>query len=237
MITIYTIDKIYYIVTSADWMEGRAVIRFNDVLRRVKSRGYAKVLLHRKVKDGSIIRVKRGVYSASDDVYVIASNLYFPSYLSFLSASYLHGFTETIPVTVYVACAKAHPTLDVLGYRIVFSRTRPMRGYHKEGHDGGELFLADVEKLMVDAFLHPGNMGGFPEIERVFTGAPRPDVGKLKEHLLALGSNKVYRQVGCMLERHAGIDISGLMGVDRNYHDLDPFRRGDGTCRKWRLRT
>jgi predicted transcriptional regulator of viral defense system len=212
------------------------IIRFNDILRITKSNSYAKVLIHRAIKSGALIQIRKGVYSASNDIYVIASNIYYPSYLSFLSASYLYGFTEAIPVTVYVATSQKHKGLDVLEYIIKFKRIPHVYGYHKEKHEGGEIFLADQEKLMVDSFLYPECMGNFLEIENVFSKSAAPDLNRLKNYLARIGSNKAYRQIGYMVEKYKQVDISGWMKIDRNYHDLNPFLKGRKINKKWRLR-
>jgi len=90
---------------------------------------------------------------------------------------------------------------------------------------------------MIDAFLKPECMGNFQEIENVFANAPEPDIEKLRGYLQRLGSERVWRQAGYLLEKHRGIDISGLMEMSRNYYPANPFAKGSGINRKWRLRT
>jgi len=219
-----------------EWLESYPVLRFNDAVRHFNSREYARVFLHRMAKAGRVRRITKGVYATTNDIFAIASNIYYPSYISFLSASYLYGFTQTIPIAVYVATTESHKPLEVLGYRIEFVRMREMWGYRKERRGDADAFIADVEKLMIDAFLKPEQMGNFHEIERVFASSTKLDVGRLREYLLRVGSGKVYRQVGFMLERHRRIDIWGWMEVDRNYYSLNPFQPGKRINTKWRLR-
>ncbi len=219
-----------------EWLKKHPVIRFNDAVRRLGSRAYAKLFLHRMAKAGRIKRITKGIYSTSDDVFAIASNIHYPAYISFISASYLYGVTQAIPIRVYVAAAKKFKSLDTAGYQLEFVQTREVWGYHKEKHGEGEVFIADIEKLMIDAFLKPECMGNFYEIERLFSGLLKPDTEKLKEYLLRLNSQRVYRQIGYMLEKQMGIDISGWMELDRNYYTLNHFKPGKRVDRKWRLR-
>lgn len=217
-----------------DWLKKSPVIRLNRIARRVNGKEYAKLLAYRMAKEGTLKRVARGAYTASDDIFSIASNLYYPSYISFLSASYRYGFTETIPRIIYVAAAKRHKPIDFEGYAIEFVPLKSLWGYHKEEDD---VFLADVEKLMIDAFLRPEAMGNFEEIERVFENSAKIDVGKLCRYLKRLGSNKIFRQVGYMAEKYGKGDISSLMKIDRNYHNLNPFKKKGGRINeKWRMR-
>jgi len=218
------------------WLEKQAVLRFNDIARYFNSREYARVFLHRMAKAGNIRRVMKGVYSASDDIFAIASNIYYPSYISFLSASSLYGFTQAIPIVVYVATTRKHQHLETMGYGVEFVQMKEVWGYRKERRGNADAFIADVEKLMIDAFIKPEHMGNFHEIELVFANSAKLDVARLKEYILRLGSGRVYRQVGYMLEKQRGMDIEGWMEVDRNYYALNPFQSGRKVNKKWRLR-
>lgn len=217
---------------SKDWVRKQPIIHFNEIVRRLRSRGYAKVLVYRLVKSGHLVRVAKGIYSASDNPFEVASNIYYPSYISFLSASYRHGFTETIPRIMHVVSNKVHKALDFQGYSIEFIKSREVSGYHKDGNE----FIADVEKLMVDAFSHPECVGNFDEITNIFSKSERIDVNMLKRYLEKLGSGKVYRCVGYMLEKYKNEDIFGFMPIDKNYYNLDPFKPGKKINKKWRLR-
>jgi len=223
------------IMDERKWLRGRPIITINEIARRAGSPGYARLLAHRLVKAGKLIRVAHGAYSSSDNIFAIASNLYYPSYISFISASYLHGFTQEIPVTVYAATAARHPSAEAMGYALEFVQLGSLWGYHKERQGDEDVFVADIEKLMIDAFLKPECMGNFQEIENVFYQSPAPDLKRLKGYLQKLGSGRVYRQVGHMLQKHKGIDISGWMAIGRNYCEANPFSKGKVTVPGWRL--
>ena len=210
-------------------------VRFKDIAKRTSSQEYAWTLVHRMVKNGKLKRVAKGVYTASDDAFAIASNIYYPSYISFITASYLYGFTETIPITIYVVTRKPHKKIKIMGYDIEFIRLDSVWGYHKEQKEEHLIFLADVEKLMIDSFLRPEKMGNFTEIENVFKMAEKIDVDKIKEYLKKIDSEMISRKVGYMLERHKGIDISEIVKTDRNYYQLNPFKKSNKIDKKWRL--
>ncbi|MBI5636244.1 hypothetical protein HY993_04750 [Candidatus Micrarchaeota archaeon] len=219
-----------------EWMEKFPVIRLNEIARRTKSKAYAKLLVHRLVRAGKLTKAARGAYSAFEDVFSVASNLYFPSYVSGLSASYRNGLTEAIPISITVITGGKHKKIEYKKYVVEFIDSKQLWGYHKEGKDNGVVFAADLEKLLLDAFLHPRQFGNFEEIENAFKNSENIDVEKLKAYLLRLNSNKVYRQVGCLLERHQGTDLSGLMPVNKNYYRLNPFiGKGRKLNKKWRL--
>jgi predicted transcriptional regulator of viral defense system len=219
-----------------EWMDNQPIIRFNEIARRVKSKEYAKLLVYRLIKSGRLARITKGLYSTSDDIFSIASNIYFPSYVSGISASYRYGLTEAIPITVSTVTTKKHKTIEYENYRIEFVKSNEVWGYHKEGSNNEIIFIADLEKLFIDAFLYPGQLGNFEEIKNVFENAKNIDVEKLKAYLKKLKSNKIYRQVGYMLEKYNNLDISRLMKIDRNYYLLNPFgKKGKKLDKKWRL--
>ncbi|MBI5159497.1 hypothetical protein HY992_05235 [Candidatus Micrarchaeota archaeon] len=218
------------------WLEKTPVIKFNEIARRLKSRSYAKVFAHRMMKKGVLKKLIRGVYTASRDVFSVASNIYHPSYISFLSASYLYGFTETIPGRVCIATGKKHAPVEFEGYAIEFEAFEHTWGYHKEKRGEQDVFIVDVEKLLIDAFLKPKAMGNFEEIINVFENSEGINVERLKDYLKKLGSNKIYRQVGCMLEKYKGIDLKGLFPIDKNYYKLNSFENKKGKLdKKWRV--
>ena len=216
-----------------DWMHKHPVIRFVDVVRRFNSREYARLFIHRKVKEGKIKRVMRGIYTASEDMFSIASNIYIPSYISFLSASYYYGLTETIPLKISIATPKSYNQIWFNGYELEFIHMRYMWGFHKENN---QAFIADLEKLAIDAFLKPNKMGNFIEIENVFNSNIKLDIRKLKGYLKKINSNKLFRRVGYMLEKYRDIDISNIMNIDNNYYTLNPFKhKKKNLDKKWRL--
>src|SRR3989339_1253728 len=216
---------------SKKWLTTHTIVRFNDILRRVKNEKYARIFVYRLIKQGILKKVIRGIYTTSNDIFPIACNIFYPSYISFLSASYKLGFTEIIPRVISIVIGKKHKPIEFEGYRIEFVQIKEIWGYHKEE----DIFLADTEKLMIDAFLRPKSMGNFEEIENIFKRADKINVKKILTYLKKLNSNKAYKRVGYLLEKYNGIDLKGVIKLDKNYHDLNPFKKGTTINKKWRL--
>lgn len=219
-----------------EWLKKSPVIRFNEIARRLKSKAYAKVFVHRMIKQGVLKKVSKGIYSTSKDIFSIASNIYYPSYISFLSASYRFGLTEIIPRVISIVTTKKHKSLEFERYTIDFIPLKEIFGYSKEGNGSSVTFMVDIEKLMIDAFLKPKNMGNFEEIKNIFEKSEKIDIEKIRHYLKKLNSNKIYRQVGYMLEEYAGIDVYGIMPINKNYYNLNPFKGNRKINKKWRLR-
>ncbi len=132
------------------------VFTFNDAVKMLQvKREYARLFLHRAVKDNLLGRAERGVYYLKDrsNEYEVASHILYPSYVSMISALQYYGLTTQIPNTVYVVSTKRHKTIrNVMGFDIVFKRIKRdmMFGYHKESD--GNIFIADPEKAIIDIY-------------------------------------------------------------------------------------
>ena len=217
-------------------LRNKAVFGVQDIQRIADcSRPHAEQLLLKLLKKNHLRRVRRNAYTAKDSIHVIASNIVFPSYISFWSASSYLGYTEQIVNAVQVATMRSVRPLDFDGNRIQFIRMGHFFGYRKLRTSEGEIFIADDEKLMIDAYLRPKACGNFDEIRKIYENADI-DEAKLAGYLKRIGSQTLIKQVGCLLERTRGTDLSRRFTLDRNYAVLDPFsRRQEGTDHKWRI--
>ncbi|MCJ7816353.1 MAG: hypothetical protein MUP55_00715, partial [Candidatus Aenigmarchaeota archaeon] len=199
-------------------------------------RSYAKLMLNRLKKRGLIKKVGRNAYTTKDSIYVIASNITYPSYISFWSASSLLGYTEQIVNTIQVATTRRTDPIRFEGYAIKFIPVKDFFGYKKTITNDGELFMVENEKLLIDAFLKPKECGNFDEIRKIFEGADISEE-KLIDYLKRNGRQTVIKRVGFLLEKIKGYDISNYFELDRNYVILNPFsnkwRTVDG---KWRVK-
>jgi predicted transcriptional regulator of viral defense system len=218
-------------------LKTKPVFRVQDIERiAFCNRKYAKLLLNRLKKNGYVKRVSRNAYTTKDDIFVIASNITSPSYISFWSASFFLGYTEQIVNTVFIATTRRFRAISFEGYRIEFVPIKHFFGYKKTRTNEGELFMAEDEKLLIDAFLRPKKCGNFDEIEKMFENA-KIEEGRLISYLKRTGSQAVIKKVGFLLEKTRGIDLSGNFRLDRNYATLDPFsEKGKKTDAKWRVR-
>jgi predicted transcriptional regulator of viral defense system len=212
----------------------KPIFTIAEAKRRTNSPEYARLLLHRLEKSKKITRIGKGVYATTIDIHAIASNIHFPSYISFLSASAIHGFTTAIPIAMQVATSKRYKGITVMNYDITFHKI-PLGDAIREERNGVYAFIAEPETLLVDAFLNPRAMGNFSEIEGVFQNIRNPNAEKICKRLLGIQSKKICRQVGYLLEKYHRIDL-GIPVMDKNYYELNPFEKGKNINKKWRLK-
>lgn len=219
-----------------DKLRAKPVFGMRDVERLGRCKeATAKQTLQRLQKRGLIKRVRRNIYTAKTDIYIIASNIVWPCYISFWSASSFLGYTEQILNTVYVATrVKARPA-KFNGYTIEFVPMKHFFGYRKIATKDGDIFIAEDEKLAIDCLLRPDKSGNFDEIKNIYEKAELSKE-KFVEYLKRLNSQSVIKRAGYLLEKTRGLDISNEFSLDNNYVQLNPYVKGSKTVAKWRVR-
>ncbi len=217
-------------------LENMPVFSSQDIERLYNcERDYARLVLHRLKEKGSIKRVSENVYTTKDEIFVIASNIITPCYISFWSASYFLGYTEQIVNTIQVATTVRKKVIDFEGYKIKFIKLKEFFGYKKIRTSQGEIFLVDDEKLLIDAFLRPKECGNFGEIKKIYENS-KISKEKIIEYLKRTDNNSITKRVGYLIEKIKGIDISDKVELDRNYVKLSPFSKPEKTDSKWRVK-
>lgn len=222
-----------------DLLKARPVFRLQDVERLAYcNRNYAKQILNRLKKRKLVKRVTRNVYTTKSNVFVVASNITHPSYISFWSASNFLGYTEQIINTVQVATTRRIRPIKFEGYEIKFIALKKyFFGYKKIRTNDGELFIAEDEKLLIDALLRPKECGNFDEIEKLFENAVVSEK-KIVDYLKKSGSLTAVKRAGFLLEKIKKLDISGHFKMDKNYVLLNPFsKKWNAINGKWRVKT
>lgn len=218
-------------------LQAKAVFGIQDIERIAYcDKKYAKVVLSR-LKAGKLVKkIRRNAYTLQDNVFVVASNITYPSYISFLSASCFLGYTEQIANTVQLATTRKIRGLEFENYKIRFVPLEHFFGYKKIAAENGEVFIVEDEKLLIDCLLKPKECGNMDEIEKVFEKAKIAE-DKLISYLKQIKNQTLVKRAGFLLEKSRGIDISKSFKLDKNYPPLNPFeRRHAGISKKWRLK-
>jgi predicted transcriptional regulator of viral defense system len=208
-----------------DKLKNRAVFRLQDIERLgYCDRKYAKLVMNRLKTNNLIKRVAKNVYTTKDNIFVIASNITYPSYISFWSASYFLGYTEQIVNRIQVVTTRRIRLIKFENYEIEFINTKHFFGYRKVRTDEGEVFVAEDEKLLIDAFLFPKKCGNFDEIEKIFENS-KISRNKLVSYLKKVNNQTLIKRVGFLLEKTKSVDVSESFVLDRNYVLLNPFSK------------
>jgi len=200
---------------------------------------YASLVLSRLQKRGVLKKITRNKYTAIECMPVIATELYVPCYLSFWSASQYYGYTEQIVNLFQVVVTRRRKAISFENYKIKFI-VLPKRyffGFTKQETREGFVFIAEPEKLVIDALLRPHELGNFDEIINIVKNAPL-DIEKLTEYLFATKNISVMKRCGFLIEEYKQIDLSQKLKIkDKNYISLNPFtKNAKKTIPKWRLK-
>ena len=109
------------------------------------------VSLNRLVKNGALIRLKRGVYASkfqSLELEKIANELYYPSYLSFESALSRYGILSQIPYVLTFATTKPTKKINLSETEVEYKQIKKelFFGYNLEKG----IYIAEPEKAILD---------------------------------------------------------------------------------------
>lgn len=218
-------------------LKQKPVFRVQDIERITGcNRSYAWLILSRLLKHRLIKKIMRNAYTTKSDIFLIASNIASPSYISFWSASYYLGFTEQIVNTIFVATTRKIKSIKFENYAIEFVPIKAFFGFRKIKTNEGEIFIVDNEKLLIDAFIKPKKCGNFDEIMKMFSESKvskEKIVGYLKQE-----NNKILmKRVGYLLEKMQNIDMSKSLNLDKNYITLNPFsNKWKHINKKWKVK-
>lgn len=192
-------------------------------------------------RKGFLREIIKGKYTASSDAFSFASQLIWPSYVSFWSALSHYKFTEQLPRTVFLATTKKRREISFDGQKISYVKILPKRffGYRKlEG-----VMIAEKEKALIDSLLFPRYAGGIPEVFKCMReGWPSLDKTRLVSYAMRIGNVSLLRRLGFLIER-GELDLSEELaktilkksGNTGGFSKLDPSS-SESTGKKYDMR-
>lgn len=197
---------------------------------------YLKVYLFRLKQRQLIREVEKGKYALSLHPFIIASNVIFPSYISFLSAYFYYDLTTQIPKTVQVISPRSKKELQLEEYKVQFIKISPFRifGYTREKFMEKHIFVAEKEKAVIDSLYLPKYC---PLDETYIALKSGVKIDTLIAYALRMDSTVLLKRLGYLLELH-GIDIYARIKskLNRRYDYLDPDQVKKGKkSERWRL--
>jgi len=175
-----------------------AVFTITD-LRRITgcSRESAYVYLNRMVERRLVNKVERGKFTVYDDPFLVSTQLTYPSYISFLSALFLHGKTTQTINEIQVVTPKGKRSVKIFGMEIRFVKLNPrlVFGFKKVRKGNSFIFLAELEKAIVDSLYLPR----YCPLSETFSALKDANVEKTLEYASRFQTEAVNRRLGYML--------------------------------------
>lgn len=178
------------------------------------SREYARLLVHRMKKEGSIRKIGRDRYTVHADPLLVASHLAWPSYLSCWSSLRYYNLTEQLPVALQVITTRGRRKKVVAfeNARLEFIKVRPKYFFGFErvryGSLGLEIFLADREKTILDLVLLK-KMSLAEVAEVLETKKQEFDFKRLVNYAQRAGNKSAGKRLGFLIEK-LGANAKGL---------------------------
>ena len=215
----------------------RAVFNLHDLSNIIgKGESYSKVYVNRLTKK-DLMRLERDKYATKGThPFLVASGLVFPSYISLISAYGYYNLTTQLPRTLYVVTLRQRKGLLYDNAEIRFVRFHKERffGFRRDMLEGKFLFVAEVEKAIVDSLYLP-RYGRMAETLSALTEA-KLDLGRLHSFAERMRSVALLKRLGFLLE-FTGLDVPERWRSNLgNYTLLNPtLPQGGEMNQRWKL--
>ena len=212
------------------------------------NRNVLKVILSRLEKKGWIERVEPGKYIVIPlgaekgkytlHEYVLGDLIVNPCIISYWSALNHYGFTEQIPITVFIqtTARKKQQIINIFGvnYKIVRLKKEKIFGTKKEWFEDTQVQITDKEKTIIDCLDKPQHCGGIIEVAKALKTMDY-DVKILEKYSQRINNTGVIRRLGYLCEK-LQIPIKIPKINTRNYLFLDTtISKKAKTNAKWNL--
>jgi predicted transcriptional regulator of viral defense system len=236
--------------------EGKKIFTLSDVTDKLgNSYDNAKVIVNRLVKKKWLVQLAKGKYlivpleagvrgEYTEHEFVIASYLVEQYYIGYWTALNYHGFTEQVPMTVFVVTTKRLRDRTILDirYRFVALNKRKFFGFEAEPISNNKVNISDKEKTLADCLDHPEYCGGISEVVKSLWNAREEiSIEKLVNYSVKMGNSAILKRLGFLVEL-LKIDISKKvmekirLHLKKGYVALDPLERAHGNySTRWAL--
>ena len=191
-----------------EFVSNMPVFTTRQISALIGSKTYSKLYIHRLLKKSLIIQLRRGFYTVHDDPVIYASHIYYPSYISLMYAFQYYGTTTQLPRLIEVITYR-NDTIQEIEY----IKTGYLWGYHTIKYRDFQIFIADLEKAIIDAVMT--ERIPIDEIQSAIQGC---DIKKLEEYLLRTNLTTI-KKMGyvCDISGHFLKKAHDMIKNDRNY--------------------
>lgn len=130
---------------------GKGLFTIKDLKKLFPEDAYIKTSVSRLLGRGELVQVVRGVYTINRndlDIEKVATQLYYPSYISFESALARYGIINQGRYGLTLATTRHSKQMTIAGVECNYSRLKPALFFGFDLIEG--VFLASPEKALLD---------------------------------------------------------------------------------------
>lgn len=130
---------------------GMGLFSIKDLRKIYSEEEYLNISISRLLQNGELVQIARGVYSLpreSINIEKIATQLYYPSYISFESALAKYGIINQGPMGLTLATTRHSRKSLYAGIECKYSQLKPELYFGFELLDG--VYIASAEKALLD---------------------------------------------------------------------------------------
>jgi predicted transcriptional regulator of viral defense system len=193
------------------------IITFDQILGvfgQEYSRAYLKRIMSQLVRNGWLVRLRKGEYFITDlsnlgrtslSIYFIANYYVKDSYVSLAQALQYHGmYDQFLSAVVSVSLRQHKPVLlEGVTYRYIKTQEKYFYGYEEVRIDGRIVRIAAAEKALIDMIQFHRTAGAVDMVtEKVIDYQDELDFDRLVTYLAR--SNRTVRRVFADICLHAG---------------------------------
>jgi len=163
----------------------------------------SKYIMRMKDK-GLLIGVEKGKVSITEDPFIVASQIAYPSYISFTTGLYLNNLMEQTVDKIFVATPVRRNKLAFNGMDIIFVHFNPsmMFGYQKHRKENSYIVFGEPEKIILDMLYKPW----IADLSYILDIVKQIDVKKLLDFASSIKEESVKRRLFYLLD-YSGISV------------------------------
>lgn len=221
------------------------------------SRRKTAQLMARWVKQGWLVRVRRGLYApipleartsniAMEDPWIVATRVFEPCYLGGWSAAEHWSLTEQIFRTVVVMTTRTNRTrkLKIQSTEFLIKKIAKSRFFGTKAvwRNREKVYFSDTTKTIVDMLDDPSIAGGARMTESIlknYLSSPDKNIDTLLEYISRMKNGAIYKRLGYLLERLGAAEsplFSKIRGrLTKGNAALDPAVECKQLITRWRL--
>ena len=177
----------------------KAIFSLNEIARIIrKPKNIAAVYLNRMCRKKLLFRIEKNKFSKTRDIFVIASQLIYPSYLGLTTSLYLQNELSQIINKIYVFTSRQKKKINVSDTEINFIKVNPklMFGYKKIKKEDSFVIVSDLEKTIIDIILFQNYSRAGNLLELI----KKSDIVKLLYYAKTIKKEVLTRKIGFLLD-------------------------------------